>query len=811
MANQSDNHPGVGKQQAGVARLSAPLQLLQEKALQGLRNLINAMFDSADDALFELVDKADSNQEQTRYIESVREIKVQRRQIENNFLENIRTNFLAIAFVDKAGDTDDEELDIPAEGLALIGHDEIEVRLAVDSMVRRTEQGLDEFFYSLSERMNSLLSESTVDEKNNPLGPLKIAEAFFIATKELDINIKVKLILLQLFETYVLACVDVLYTTCNDYLIKQCVSDGAVKNSSKKKKKTKTTRTTSGVDDGGLMSTPLLSDEEISAIESVKAEHPKINTTTASANTEAAFHSALASDDILNTFQQLLGADTGTASREAANVLNAAALLTTLSHLQVDLVRKPKNSGEPFCLVKESVDNALRAQVFGDQPPATLQRGDSDVVNLVSRLFDFMLNEREWAEPLKDLIARMQIPLLKVALMDHSFLNKGGHPARRLLNEIANASMSWHTDEKCVSDPLYRKIEVIVERILHEFDADLGIFPELLTDFVAFRDAERRRVKLLEKRTIDAEAGKAKSDYARKAVGETLQALIGAQQLPKVVYDLLFSPWSNVMFLVHLKEGVESKAWQSAVETAQDLIWSVQILETKEDRKHLMELVPSLLTRIREGLERISYNPFEMSVFFENLESIHLENFNRILKSRLDERKKQAEIKRERLNELENNASNPIDLLEIDSAGATKPKTLAVTENQKPTATVAPTTKTSLENPQNPSAGETADAAPVTPVLKQFLVLVDKLTMGTWVEFRESESKRYRCRLAAIIKHSGKYIFVNRGGMKVGEKTRLELATELSEGRATLMEDAQLFDQALESVIGSLRKIKDGS
>jgi hypothetical protein len=85
---------------------------------------------------------------------------------------------------------------------------------------------------------------------------------------------------------------------------------------------------------------------------------------------------------------------------------------------------------------------------------------------------------------------------------------------------------------------------------------------------------------------------------------------------------------------------------------------------------------------------------------------------------------------------------------------------------------------------------------------------VDSLRVGSWVEFQEDEEHRLRCKLAAVIKPTGKYIFVNRTGMKVMEKTRMGLAVEFRRGTVRLLDDALLFDRALESVIGNLRRLK---
>ena len=88
------------------------------------------------------------------------------------------------------------------------------------------------------------------------------------------------------------------------------------------------------------------------------------------------------------------------------------------------------------------------------------------------------------------------------------------------------------------------------------------------------------------------------------------------------------------------------------------------------------------------------------------------------------------------------------------------------------------------------------------------LLQVDGLRVGSWVEFQEDEENKLRCKLAAVIKPSGKFIFVNRTGMKVLEKTRMGLAVEFRRGAIRLLDDALLFDRALESVIGNLRRLK---
>jgi hypothetical protein len=91
---------------------------------------------------------------------------------------------------------------------------------------------------------------------------------------------------------------------------------------------------------------------------------------------------------------------------------------------------------------------------------------------------------------------------------------------------------------------------------------------------------------------------------------------------------------------------------------------------------------------------------------------------------------------------------------------------------------------------------------------EESLRTIDAIHVGSWIELTEADDHKVRCKLAAVIKSAGRYIFVNRAGMKVMEKSRESLAVDLSHGKLRILDDALLFDRALESVIGNLRTLK---
>jgi hypothetical protein len=96
------------------------------------------------------------------------------------------------------------------------------------------------------------------------------------------------------------------------------------------------------------------------------------------------------------------------------------------------------------------------------------------------------------------------------------------------------------------------------------------------------------------------------------------------------------------------------------------------------------------------------------------------------------------------------------------------------------------------------------EPAPTPAVAAEWLAKADQLRVGSWVEM-QGEEHRVRCKLAAFIRATGKYIFVNRSGAKVAEYHRDGLAEALESGLITMLDDGLIFDRALESIIDNLR------
>jgi len=250
----------------------------------------------------------------------------------------------------------------------------------------------------------------------------------------------------------------------------------------------------------------------------------------------------------------------------------------------------------------------------------------------------------------------------------------------------------------------------------------------------------------------------------------------------------------------------------------------------------LLKLVPQLLQKLRDGLEDISYSPFETTQLFKQLETLHLARLRSVPK--IDEAPAAvapkvtvkltdvpvpvAPVVRLKVEQVPVViAASNADNIEVNEATKSNVQVESIRESaveaavpvleEVVTAHVEPlvpvgATLESLERfvvmNEEPMIAEGSDSLPEGD---QHLALVGNITQGSWFEMQSEDGQKFRSRLAAIIRATGKYIFVNRSGVKVAEETRMSLALALKSGRLQVLDDGMLFDRALEAVIGNLR------
>ncbi|HDS1735579.1 DUF1631 domain-containing protein [Pseudomonas sp. BP8] len=686
---------------------SLPILLLQvrDKAGLQLRQGLQALFDNADDGLFEMADRAVERVDQSLYFEAMRDLRLKRKSIERSFIDTFHAAFARLGQA--------ELLPCPAFGQAAQGE-----RAAVLNAMLARVQSRDGFALDqLGLRFQALLGQE-LELRRNPLGPERLCGYFLDAGRSLGVGPRVKLILLKLFERYVLRDLDLLYGEANQLLAAAGVLP-ALKPAPRRR-----------ADDRRL----------------AERRAPERRAT---ANEPDADHAAHA---FFTTLQALLAPARGRFSPRLHSVavaqpISTADLLRLLSHLQnyVPATDEP----DDFHLGQQ-LQQLLRRVSVRSGTHRHISDADEDLINLLGLVFDFIQADGNLSKNLRALLGRLHIPMLKVALLDKSLLSRANHPARRLLNEIGAAAIGWQDDDHGPRDSLQLRVERIVQRLLNDFTDDPQLFAELLAEFQAFNQEERRRNDLLEQRTRDAEEGRARTLEARQQVQQALNQRLRGRVLPEAVVQMLVQSWSQVLLLAWLKQGEGSVAWSDGLATMDALLASIVPPCGAQACQHLLEQVPGLLKALRDGLASIALESAATREFFLQLEQLHL----RACAAGNDQQ------------------APPREVLVADEIVLT-----------------------------------IADESACPGLLDEQSVLaqpVQRLRLGSWLEVTGAQV-RLRCKLVARIDGSDRLVFANRGGIKVREWSSAGLAQALRRGEVRLLDDRLLFERALDSVLERLR------
>ena len=247
---------------------------------------------------------------------------------------------------------------------------------------------------------------------------------------------------------------------------------------------------------------------------------------------------------------------------------------------------------------------------------------ESMTIEMVAMLFDFIFETRDLPDGIKALLARLQIPVLKAAMLDGAFFARKTHPSRVLVNALAEAGLGW-SPEMGSDDPLYRKLDEIVHRILDDFTDNLELFEELHADIEAFLADEEKAAEANIATTAEEINLRDRREIAVAVSRAEIEKRIEQYPVPNFLATFLRQRWTGALEHVYLQDGEESDAWGQGVATLEDLVWSVQPKKTSEDRRHLIALLPSLLKRMSGGLQSVPWPTADREQFMSNLVEAH--------------------------------------------------------------------------------------------------------------------------------------------------------------------------------------------
>lgn len=569
----------------------------QKFAVEHLVRAFPTMMDNVDDALFDRVNQSENAADHSVYFDTMRDMRLKREEINAEFKkrfaelseEVIKRVRGASRGVGVASGNDD---DGPELELEMLDETALEESLAVTNMVSKIRNVCHEELYPLDKRMAVLLGKEEIPEDENPLGPQIICQAFHDACGVVQTSVEVKLIILKLFDIHVVGETHELYEELNDLLVEKGVLP--------KIKRTSVKRAGSKKGD---------------------AQKPQA----AAEDTDAAGDDP-ASAGLMNALRQVMSATAGapgavTEVQAKARQTEVLGDLTALQH-----GRAPAGAGGAP-VIDPAVVGAGNTNVLRELKAANVTQGmgqlDVMMFDVVSMMFDFILDDENVPDPMKALIGRLQIPMLKVALIDKNFFAKKSHPARRLLNGLAAAALGWneaHDDDHAY----YNQVEAYVRKVLEEFEDSIEVFGIVLEQLEAFLAEQEHVAEETSQSSATALESRERLEQARSRAQDAIAKSFHGKPIPEVIRKFFQNRWKELLVFCYFEEGEDGQGWNGAVKTMDEVIWSLTPISDPEDRKKLVQLLPGLLNRVKDGMKLISLPPNERKQFLAALANHHL-------------------------------------------------------------------------------------------------------------------------------------------------------------------------------------------
>jgi hypothetical protein len=224
-------------------------------------------------------------------------------------------------------------------------------------------------------------------------------------------------------------------------------------------------------------------------------------------------------------------------------------------------------------------------------------------IEIVALLFQSILTEDRIPASVRVWFARLQMPVLRVAVSEPDFFATVDHPARRLIDRMGACVMGFDTvSGRVVGESLGKEIKRIVQVVEAYPDTGRRVFQTVLTEFERFLEHYFRNENEATKKGVSlAQQVEQRETMAIQYTIE-LRRMLNEVPVQEGVRQFLFHVWADVLATTAVRYGGQSAATRGMKRAAADLIWSASAKVTREERAEVLRRLPPLLKSLREGM-----------------------------------------------------------------------------------------------------------------------------------------------------------------------------------------------------------------
>ncbi|WP_137921083.1 DUF1631 family protein [Hydrogenophaga sp. 2FB] len=225
-------------------------------------------------------------------------------------------------------------------------------------------------------------------------------------------------------------------------------------------------------------------------------------------------------------------------------------------------------------------------------------------IEVVALMFQSILAEERIPPSVRVWFARLQIPVLRVALAEPEFFSALQHPARRLIDRMGSCVMGFESNVS--STALESEIKRVVQVIEQYPETGRRVFQLVFDEFQKFLSTYLSEQGSASRFVSVAQQVEQKETLSVQYTIE-LRKLLDDVPVRDEVRDFLFKVWVDVLAVASVKHGLRHEETTALKQVASDLLWAASAKPNRNDRARVIQQLPGLLQRLRQGMGMLGF------------------------------------------------------------------------------------------------------------------------------------------------------------------------------------------------------------
>ena len=244
-------------------------------------------------------------------------------------------------------------------------------------------------------------------------------------------------------------------------------------------------------------------------------------------------------------------------------------------------------------------------------------KGEKATIEIVALMFQAILQEDRIPPSIRVWFARLQMPVLRVALEEPDFFGTLNHPARQLIDRMGSCVMGFEASE-VQGGALETEVKRVVQVIEQYPETGKRVYQLVYDEFQKFI------AKFLTERSATQKIVSVAQQVEQKetlTIQYTIEMRNMLREMPvrEEIREFLFKVWAEVLAVAAVRKGPQHAETLDLKKSSTDLVWAASAKPNRSDRARVIADLPKLLQRLRAGMTLLGLPPSQQDAHIKTV------------------------------------------------------------------------------------------------------------------------------------------------------------------------------------------------